>query len=92
MHNNASNFAQSTLADSASGSPYAGAFTRVGQEWISPGATDGTYLVFQAASGNFIVVLEPSTIVFAGLGVAMSGWLMWKKRRPTPTPRNGRKG
>ena len=67
MHNNASNFAQSTLADSASGSPYAGAFTRVGQEWISPGATDGTYLVFQAASGNLIVVLEPSTIVFAGL-------------------------
>ncbi|RLS47829.1 MAG: PEP-CTERM sorting domain-containing protein, partial [Planctomycetota bacterium] len=39
------------------------------------------YLVFQAQSGNLVVVPEPSTIVFAGLGVAMSGWTMWKKRR-----------
>jgi hypothetical protein len=29
--------------------------------------------VFQAQSGNLVVVPEPSTIVFAGLGVAMSG-------------------
>lgn len=79
--NNASNFAALVLADNASGSPYAGAFTQFGQEWISPAATNGTYLVFQAATGNLVVVPEPSTIVFAGLGVAMSGWTMWKKRR-----------
>jgi hypothetical protein len=79
--NNASNFSALVLADNGSGSPYAGAFTRFGQEWTSPVATDGTYLVFQAATGNLVVVPEPSTIVFAGLGVAMSGWTMWKKRR-----------
>ena len=79
--NNASNFSALVLADNGSGSPYAGAFTQFGQEWISPSATDGTYLVFQAATGNLVVVPEPSTIVFAGLGVAMSGWTMWKKRR-----------
>ena len=79
--NDASNFSQLVLADSASGSPYAGTFTRFGQEWSSPRATDGTYLVFSAETGNLVVVPEPSTIVFAGLGVAMSGWTMWKKRR-----------
>lgn len=78
--NNASNFSAFALVDSAS-SPYNGTFTRFGQEWTSPQATDGTYLVFQAATGNLVVVPEPSTMVFAGLGVAMSGWTMWKKRR-----------
>jgi len=77
--NNASNF--SALALQNGSSPYNGTFTQYGQEWISPAATDGTYLVFQAATGNLVVVPEPSTIVFAGLGVAMSGWTMWKKRR-----------
>ena len=79
--NNASNFAQLVLADNGSGSPYSGSFTQFGQEWIGPSANDGTYLVFQATTGNLVVVPEPSTIVFAGLGVAMSGWTMWKKRR-----------
>jgi len=79
--NDASNFAALVLADAGSGSPYAGAFTQFGQEWSSPVAGDGTYLVFQAQTGNLVVVPEPSTIVFAGLGVAMSGWTMWKKRR-----------
>ena len=35
---------------------YAGAFTQFGQGWRSPTATDGTYLEFQAASGNLVVV------------------------------------
>jgi len=78
--NDASNFSAFALANSPS-SPYNGTFTKYGQEWISPQASDGTYLVFQAASGNLVVVPEPSTMVFAGLGVAMSGWTMWKKRR-----------
>ena len=78
--NDASNFSAFALANSPS-SPYNGTFTKFGQEWTSPTASDGTYLVFQAASGNLVVVPEPSTMVFAGLGVAMSGWTMWKKRR-----------
>lgn len=79
--NNASNFSSLALIN-ASSSPYSGAFTQFGQEWIGSGvASNGTYLVFQAATGNLVVVPEPSTIVFAGLGVAMSGWTMWKKRR-----------
>jgi len=79
--NNASNFSTFAFTTSSSTSPYYGTWTRYGQEWSSPAASDGTYLVFQAATGNLVVVPEPSTMVFAGLGVAMSGWTMWKKRR-----------
>ncbi|MEI8319187.1 MAG: PEP-CTERM sorting domain-containing protein [Planctomycetia bacterium] len=77
--NAATNF--STFALESPGSLYAGGFTKFGQEFIGPTASDGTYMVFQAATGNLVVVPEPSTMVFAGLGVAMSGWTMWKKRR-----------
>lgn len=38
------------------------------------------YLQFRN-DGTLIVVPEPSTIVFAGVGVAMAGWSAWKKRR-----------
>ncbi len=78
--NNASNFSSLVLADSASGSPYAGTFTQLGQEWISPSATDGTYLVFQAASGNLAVVPEPSTYAMALAGLACGGYLMRCRR------------
>jgi len=66
--------------------PYAGlTFNQVGSEWkTDPFVGRGgqsQWLVFQSQSGNLVVVPEPSTIVFAGLGVAMSGWTMWKKRR-----------
>ncbi|MEI8370270.1 MAG: hypothetical protein WCJ31_17710 [Planctomycetia bacterium] len=77
--NAASNF--STFVLDTVNSPYGGTFTKFGQEFIGPTASDGTYMVFQAATGNLVVVPEPSTMVFAGLGVAMSGWTMWKKRR-----------
>jgi hypothetical protein len=78
----ASNFSTVALNNVDSNSPYAGlSFTQYGTEWFTPKGTDGTWLVFQAQSGNLVVVPEPSTIVFAGLGVAMSGWTMWKKRR-----------
>ena len=78
----ASNFSAVALNNVDSGSPYAGlSFMQNGSEWFTPQGTDGTWLVFQAQTGNLVVVPEPSTIVFAGLGVAMSGWTMWKKRR-----------
>jgi len=79
--NAGSNFSSFAMSNGSAQSPYYGTFTRYGQEWLSPRATDGTFLVFQAATGNLVVVPEPSTMVFAGLGVAMSGWTMWKKRR-----------
>jgi hypothetical protein len=60
-------------------------FTQFGTEWSTQpfvgAGGQSQWLVFQAQSGNLVVVPEPSTIVFAGLGVAMSGWTMWKKRR-----------
>lgn len=78
----ATNFSAFSLSNVDGSSPYAGlSFTQFGSEWKAGPGTDGTFLVFQAQTGNLVVVPEPSTIVFAGLGVAMSGWTMWKKRR-----------
>lgn len=80
----AGNFSQVNLIGAAA--PYDTlTFTQFGTEWstqpfVGAGGQQ-QYLVFQAQSGNLVVVPEPSTIVFAGLGVAMSGWTMWKKRR-----------
>jgi len=77
----ASNFASVVLSNDQ-GSAYNGlTFTQYGSEWYTAPGSDGTWLVFQAQTGNLVVVPEPSTMVFAGLGVAMSGWTMWKKRR-----------
>ena len=80
----AGNFSAVSLADAAA--PYDTlTFTQFGTEWSTqPFVGQGgqqQWLVFQSQSGNLVVVPEPSTIVFAGLGVAMSGWTMWKKRR-----------
>ncbi len=44
------------------------------------GSTD-TMLEFREASGQLVVVPEPSTMVFAGMGAALSGWSMWRRRR-----------
>ena len=79
------NFSQVYLTGTLA-APYTGlTFNQVGSEWkTDPFVGQGgqsQWLVFQSQSGNLVVVPEPSTIVFAGLGVAMSGWTMWKKRR-----------
>ena len=80
----AGNFSSVSLAGGVA--PYdALSFTQFGTEWSTQpfvgAGGQSQWLVFQAQSGNLVVVPEPSTIVFAGLGVAMSGWTMWKKRR-----------
>ena len=80
----AGNFSSVALVGATA--PYASlTFTQNGSEWSTqPFVGEGgqnQWLVFQSQSGNLVVVPEPSTIVFAGLGVAMSGWTMWKKRR-----------
>ena len=78
--NDASNFSSFALTADSSTSPYYGTFTNSGQEWRSPSATDGTYLVFQAASGNLAVVPEPSTYAMALAGLACGGYLMRCRR------------
>lgn len=42
---------------------------------------NGNYLGFIPATGQLVVVPEPSTIVFAALGAAISGWHCINKRR-----------
>ncbi len=76
----------SAVALTGATAPYGGlSFTQNGSEWTTGSFVgqggQNQWLVFQSQTGNLVVVPEPSTIVFAGLGVAMSGWTMWKKRR-----------
>jgi hypothetical protein len=79
--NDASNFSSFALTADSSTSPYYGVFTNSGQEWSSPSASDESYLVFQAATGNLVVVPEPSTCAMTLAGVACGGWQMWRRRR-----------
>jgi len=60
-----------------------GSFVKVGGEWTTAATPDanGQWLVFNPGVGSLVVVPEPSTMVFAGVGVAMAGWSAWKKRR-----------
>lgn len=53
--------------------------------WVSSANTDGQYLVFSQLTGDLVVVPEPSTLVFAGIGAAVSGWSLRRRHR-------GRKG
>ena len=46
--------------------------------WTQPN-TSGQSLKFEQATGNLIVVPEPSTIVIASIGVALAG--LWRARR-----------
>ena len=45
--------------------------------WTSGGQS----LKFSQSTGTLTVVPEPSTIVFAGIGMAMFGWSTWTRRR-----------
>ena len=79
--NDASNFLSFALTADSSTSPYYGVFTNSGQEWSSPSASDESYLVFQAATGNLVVVPEPSTYAMALAGLACGGYSMFRRRR-----------
>jgi autotransporter-associated beta strand protein len=51
-------------------------------DWISSWNGAGEQrLVFSQSTGTLTVVPEPSTIVFAGIGIAMFGWSTWTRRR-----------
>ena len=71
----------------ADGTDFAGlTFTQDGSTgdwytgWIAAGG-DGQQLKFSQSTGTLTVVPEPSTIVFAGIGIAMFGWSTWTRRR-----------
>ena len=49
--------------------------------WVSQGATNGQWLTFNQTTGDLVVVPEPSTFVFAGIGASMAGWHLMKQRR-----------
>jgi hypothetical protein len=49
--------------------------------WVSSANADGQYLTFSQLTGDLVVVPEPSTLVFAGIGAAVSGWTIWRRRR-----------
>jgi hypothetical protein len=79
--NDASNFSSFALTADSSTSPYYGTFINSGQEWSSPSARDGSYLVFEAATGNLVVVPEPSACAMALAGLACGGYSMFRRRR-----------
>ena len=71
----------------ADGTDFAGlTFTQDGSSgdwytgWIA-NSGDGQQLKFSQSTGTLTVVPEPSTIVFAGIGMAMFGWSTWTRRR-----------
>ena len=49
--------------------------------WVSGMTASGQYLTFDQQAGQMVVVPEPSTVVFAGIGAVMAGWHMLKERR-----------
>jgi len=53
----------------------------VGGVWTSTETADFRYFTFDQNTGVLMIVPEPSTIVFAGLGIGMAGWSAWRKRR-----------
>jgi hypothetical protein len=76
-------FSSITLA--AAGTPYNGlSFTNLGGGIWETGSTAaplGEYLRFEQATGDLVVVPEPSTFVLAGLGVVLAGAQVWRRRR-----------
>ncbi|NCX99993.1 MAG: PEP-CTERM sorting domain-containing protein, partial [Planctomycetia bacterium] len=53
-------------------------------DWISDWVTTDNgnqRFIFSQSNGTLTVVPEPSTIVFAGIGMAMFAWSTWTRRR-----------
>lgn len=47
---------------------------------------NGNYFYFDQTNGNLVVVPEPSAMVVAGIGVALAGWRMARRRKGAKTP------
>jgi fibronectin-binding autotransporter adhesin len=50
-------------------------------DWYTGWTVNNQELKFSQSTGTLTVVPEPSTIVFAGIGLAMFGWSTWTRRR-----------
>ena len=74
----------SSITLAALGSPYA-ALSFTGPDgsgdWYTGWTAGNQQLKFSESTGTLTVVPEPSTIVFAGIGMAMFGWSSWTRRR-----------
>ena len=80
----------SKISFNGTGTPYAGLnFAQSGTAgiWMTNATADvmGYRLQFNENTGNLVVVPEPSSIVIAGLGVAMAGWQVVRRRRQPKT-------
>ena len=65
----------------ATGDEYAGlTFTGTAGVWTSTWTTNHQRLVFSTATGDLVVVPEPSTYAMALAGLACGGWQMWRRR------------
>jgi autotransporter-associated beta strand protein len=48
--------------------------------WNSTATSGGQSFTFDAAAGSLVIVPEPDTIIFAGVGIMVAGWSAWKRR------------
>jgi autotransporter-associated beta strand protein len=49
-----------------------------------PDAGNISVRINSATNGiDLVIVPEPGTVIFAGIGIAMAGWSLWKRRRHT---------
>ena len=56
-------------------------WSQAGSVWKSSNTTGNQSLEFSSATGQLVIVPEPNTMVFAGIGIAMAGWSLWKRGR-----------
>ncbi|NBV46201.1 MAG: hypothetical protein EBR86_11340 [Planctomycetia bacterium] len=86
---NFANYSGNFTAMTATGSPYPEINTTWTQDgngnWVSPFLNNGSdpaqYFAFDRATGELVVVPEPTGFVIAGLGVAMAGWRLARQRK-----------
>jgi fibronectin-binding autotransporter adhesin len=81
-----SNFSTKTLDFAAVGLNATGEyhglmFTGTAGVWTSTWTDNHQRLVFSTATGNLVVVPEPSTVAMALAGLACGGWRMMRRRR-----------
>ncbi|MCX7414302.1 MAG: autotransporter-associated beta strand repeat-containing protein [Planctomycetia bacterium] len=58
-----------------------------GWQGPQPSLSDISVKVNAAGNGiQLVIVPEPGTVVFAGFGIVMAGWSLWKRRRGAHTP------
>jgi hypothetical protein len=49
--------------------------------WTSTATSGGQSFTFDAAAGTLAIVPEPGAIALAGVGIAMAGWSLRRRRR-----------